>query len=435
MSRLKWVVLGLSVAHSSCAVSLCDQDPTDPRCVTDQTPSETLTVMPSRLPRQGAQLTVRLGQGPGVVTLRQNGKQVSLGSLGDGVLQINVTQAMLDQGPISLGTAQVVVARTGKADAVMPISIFAEPQFGALLTFDTQPAGETPEGLAIKPAGGFLAFQSFPRATGTGRSQHFVDYQITSDQIQLIGPAFANYSIAPWADRPARAVFLSKTNRAIAFGRDLYGNADAIQTDSCSLSPEICTTLAGQLDFQKVMGLAVDPKGTVLAVQSDAELFVYQTGDPLLLANRLAITGGQTARADQKAALGDLNGDKQIDLVTFAAGEPFVFLGQSSGAFQFDATWSSKLKTALPSVPTAVASADLDGDGNDDLVMASGSSVQVLFAQPEGAFVVSPALPGMNAVDQIAIGPVDGKTGSAPDIAISSQTGQKLGAIINQTTF
>ena len=79
LSRL--ALLGLTVALSSCAVSLCDKDPTDPRC--DQSPvsPDTLQVLPIRIPLSGENLTVRLGVGTGTVVLKQGGKEAALGQL------------------------------------------------------------------------------------------------------------------------------------------------------------------------------------------------------------------------------------------------------------------------------------------------------------------------------------------------------------------
>lgn len=434
MIRLNFVWVGLCAAlTSSCAVSLCDKDPTDPRCLTDQVPTDGLSVSPLRLSQSGVKVTVRLGDGPGTVTLKQGDKQLAMGSLSDGVLEANLTGAMFQQATIAPGAAQVVVSRSGKADEAQHVRVYAEPQFAALVTYDVQPTGETPESVMVQPGGGLWAFQSFPRASGQGRTQHLVSYQLSGGQLVSGGPAFGNYPFAPWTDRPARAAFLAEQSRIVAFGRDLYAGEDAIQTDGCTLAPERCDVLAATLDFQKILGLT--SQGSMIAVQTDAEVQVYKAGDTSPLGPRQTVTGGQSARAGQKIALGDLNGDRNIDLITVATEGVHVFLGLGSGGFQWDATLGSKLTAALPGGVSAIACADVDRDGLADVVVATGSTVQVITPLPNGGFVAAKPIAGLDQADHLTLGPVDGKTASLPDIALSSSKLQRIGVILNETSL
>lgn len=431
MTTSKLALFGLCIALSSCAVSLCDKDSTDPRCAETPIQPDTLLVMPARISNSGTHITVRLGTGAGTVVLKQGSKQASLGALSDGVLEVHVTSAILQQANISLGAAQIVVSRPGKGDAIAAISIYAEPQFDAPIVYDTQPDGEIPEGVAVKPTGGIWGFTSFPR--GAGRAQHFVEYQISSGQLTSRGPSFGNYNFAAWTDRPARAVFQGK--RLVTFSRDLFSGSDAIQLDLCALNPDLCSPLSVTPDFSKVLGLTSDLKGTMLAVQSDQDVYVYQSSDQSPIDRRQNIQGS-SARAGQKVALGDINGDGRIDLITVSDQGGSVFLGQAGGGLSYDSTISTKLTGALAgSVPTAIAAADMDADGNDDLIVASGTSLQVVYPLPGGTFTVSAALPGLDGTDTIAVGPVDGKTNSGPDIAISSEKAQRIAVIINQSAY
>ncbi len=431
MTLSKLSLVGLCVALSSCAVNLCEKDATDPRCSQNPIEPDTLLVMPVRIANTGEHLTVRLGTGTGTVVLKQGSKQISLGTLSDGVLEVHVTQPMLQQGSISLGAAKIVVSRPAKADATASVSIFAQPAFDAPITYDTQPDGEIPEGVAVKPGGGIWGFTSFAR--GMGRAQHFVEYQISSGQLISRGPSFGNYNFAAWADRPARAV--SQNKRLVTFSRDLFAGPDAIQLDVCALNPDLCSPLSVTPDFTKVMGISTDMMGTMLAVQSDQEVFVYQSSDQSPIERRVSVQGN-TARASQKVALGDLNGDGRVDLVTVSDQGGSVFLGQSGGGMTYDSTLSTKLTGALAgSIPTALAAADMDADGSDDLIVASGVSLQILYPLPNGTFTASPAMSGLDGADTIAVGAVDGKPSSGPDIAISSQKAQRIAVIINQSTY
>lgn len=430
LSRL--ALLGLTVALSSCAVSLCDKDPTDPRC--DQSPvsPDTLQVLPIRIPLSGENLTVRLGVGTGTVVLKQGGKEAALGQLSDGVLQVRVTDQLLSQAMITLGDAKVVVSRPGKADEAAAVRLFVEPAFDPIISYDTKQDGETPEGLVVKPSAGLWGFTSFPRSGS--RAQHFVEYQVMPGSITPRGPSFGNITFAAWSDRPARTI--RQGSRLVGFSRDLFAmSADAIQLDTCAFSSEQCAAVSAMPDFSKVFGLASDSKGTMLAVMSDAEVYVYQSTDQSPLDRRLTVSGGSSS-ANQKAALGDVNGDGRIDLVTVSDSGAHIFLGQQSGSLTFDATASGKLTTSLSgSVPTAIASGDIDLDGIDDLVVASGTSLQIIYPLANGSYTVSTPLSGLDGTDVITIGAVDGKSSSGPDIAISSQKAQRIAVLVNQSTY
>ena len=431
MTLFRLALFGLTVAMSSCAVSLCDKDPTDPRC--DQSPvsPDTLQVLPIRIPLSGEHITVRLGIGTGTVVLRQNGKEVALGALSDGVLQVHVTDQMLSQAMITLGDAKIVVSRPSKADEAAAIRLFVEPAFDPIISYDTKQDGETPEGLVIKPSAGLWGYTSFPRSGS--RAQHFVEYQVMPGIITARGPSFGNNTFAAWNERPARTV--RQGSRLVGFSRDLFAmSADAIQLDTCAFSTELCSAVSATPDFTKVLGLASDSKGTMLAVVSDSDVFVYQSSDQSPLDRRLSVSGSTSV--GQKAALGDINGDGRIDLVTLSDGNASVFFGQQSGSFALDATASGKLTTALAgSVPTAVSSADIDLDGIDDLVVASGTSLQIIYPLPNGSYTTSAPLSGLDGTDIITIGAVDGKSNSGPDIAISSQKAQRIAVLVNQSTY
>lgn len=433
MTLFRLALIGLTVAMSSCAVSLCDKDPTDPRC--DQSPvsPDTLQVLPIRIPLSGEHITVRLGVGTGTVVLRQGSKEVALGALSDGVLQVHLTDQMLSQAMVSLGDAKIVVSRPNKPDESAAVRLFVEPSFDPIISYDTKQDGEAPEGLVVKPSAGLWGYTSFPRSGS--RAQHFVEYQLMPGSITPRGPSFGNNIFAAWSDRPARTV--RQGARLVGLSRDLFAmNADAIQLDTCAFSTELCTAVSATPDFTKVYGLASDSKGTMLAVVSDAEVYVYQSTDQSPLDRRLTVSGGSSARAGQKATLGDVNGDGRIDLVTVADSGASVFLGQQNGGLTFDASTSGKLTTALSgSVPTAIASGDIDLDGIDDLVVASGTSLQIIYPLANGSYTVSAPLSGLDGTDIITIGAVDGKNNSGPDIAISSQKAQRIAVLVNQSTY
>jgi len=100
-------------------------------------------------------------------------------------------------------------------------------------------------------------------------------------------------------------------------------------------------------------------------------------------------------------AVGDLNGDGKIDIVTggsgISTGELAVFLGNGDGTFQAGGVYPSVSEN-----PNAIAIADLNGDGKMDLVVNSGL----------------PADGSLNAVISVLIGKGDGTFKAATTVKL-----------------
>jgi hypothetical protein len=81
-------------------------------------------------------------------------------------------------------------------------------------------------------------------------------------------------------------------------------------------------------------------------------------------------------------ALGDLEGDGDLDLVAVDAANDTVWVALGNG----DGTFAAKVGYTTGDLPTAVALGDLDGDGDLDVVTAGNQNLSVLLDNGDGTF-------------------------------------------------
>jgi hypothetical protein len=115
-------------------------------------------------------------------------------------------------------------------------------------------------------------------------------------------------------------------------------------------------------------------------------------------------------------ALGDLNGDGRLDLVTprSNSAEASVLLGTGDGGFAAGVVYPTGVhpSTDDPRIcyPTSVALGDLDGDGRLDVVVANEGSgtVSVLLGAGDGAFAAKVDYPAGAVPVSVALGDLNG---------------------------
>jgi hypothetical protein len=154
----------------------------------------------------------------------------------------------------------------------------------------------------------------------------------------------------------------------------------------------------------------------------------YDTAHPFTYATNVHTGNGPTA-----VAVADVNGDGNVDLVVADATDHAVqvFLGNGDGTFQAPATYS--LGTAGPS---ALVVADL-GNGHPDIVTANTNTntASVLLNNGSGSFTLSQTLSTGASPDAVAVADLDGD--HHPDIVTANRGGNNVSVFFgsSSTTF
>ena len=134
-------------------------------------------------------------------------------------------------------------------------------------------------------------------------------------------------------------------------------------------------------------------------------------------------------------AVGDFNGDGKLDLavVNNFSQTVTVLLGDGSGAFAIPAS-GGYTAPATGKYPTAIAIGDLNGDGVQDLAIASSgaSAVTVLFGKGDGTFTNVQTVAAGSALGQLAIADTNGD--SRPDIVVTNSGVNAVTTLVNTFT-
>ena len=111
-------------------------------------------------------------------------------------------------------------------------------------------------------------------------------------------------------------------------------------------------------------------------------------------------------------ALDDLNRDGKLDLVlvTYCMNQASVLLGKGDGTFAASMDYPLGISGLDGNGPTGFVLADLDGDGNRDLVAANAiaGTLAVLLGKADGSFATRQEYPAGSGSHALAVGDLDG---------------------------
>ncbi len=144
--------------------------------------------------------------------------------------------------------------------------------------------------------------------------------------------------------------------------------------------------------------------------------------------------GIQTSRSGaEDLVIGDFNNDGKLDVVATKLDNGFVlYEGNGDGTFQNSS--SSPISVVYPTGDSAysVAAADLNGDGNLDVVTCDQNlgNVYVSLGNGNGTFQNVVQYPGVPGASQLLIADFDGN--GTPDILVSGINANQVGVLLNQ---
>ena len=412
-----------------------------------------ITVSPARIPITGdISLSVTAGKAQGVtaVELQQGNAKYQLGTLNpDGTLTAKIDKNALGAA-FSLGAAEVVLAGSTKKATVR---LFLEPVFDAA-TAAKKDIGDP--AISTEPAPVWIGISNKQILTLNYQERmvkglfnqtlgEFVS-TVTNTLIGSTAPRYGAYINSVFPDNakmPYASTGVALTDQTIMLAH--YDNGVPTVLRSCALT-QGCTFTENVAVFQNISSLTADKAGTAFAAifKEKMRIELRSFSDPKLTAP-LNIDGN-TAKAfpsDTLVSFGLLDSDNIADLIVLSGGTLSVFVRKQSQGFVYDTTLSKAAGAALSagmlSNLSALSTGDVDGDGLDDIVVASGDKISLLINQHGTGFAMGLSIiidRTLSPVSSVAIGKVNATDSKAPsDLAIASKSNKRIGVLLNAATY
>lgn len=350
-------------------------------------------------------------------------------------LQAGSAQLMVDSALLSklqIGAVDVSVA-VGSQRGSGKLFLFLLPKLDAEAVYDYAALGNngTPQRIAVTKAGPVLVWEQYVAIDDKRRVREYsLDKQsmklAASNTISWLSDANEDFTFTTLS-APAQVGF-GRTDLVVAYQR-VGQPYNMVRCQLVNAKPKPCTT-AMDSGLTAVTLAAMDPGGNLAVLANSTTLKGYAG----MTNTAVAVSGAPAGPATLAAA--DLNNDAVADLLVIdAAGSATVLLGKD-GALSQDVDLSGEINARLKDIGAVVTAtvADVDGDGLPDLALVSKASpreIRVAYNLGTGKFDAPRVLATSGAsVASLASGDLDGD-GDA-DLVIAASTERRLGLFINR---
>lgn len=390
----------------------------------------TTTLALSKLPKNAnLSFSLRKDNGPSIPLTTTPVKTV------DGNYQLNISAQMTKV--LTPGKAQIEVSTGGGTPKVSPVWLFRDANL--LYKGSLSVATDTPRWVGIGNQTVY-AINEYKPAVTTYRKLDAYTYSVTTPFLTSTTQFVTQTALR--SDASAGI-----TDDAIIL---VWGDAVAPGTYivACPLKNSTCnqSTTGVNNAYGRVQSVAADRSSSLYAVAPETptdKLDIYTIASSLPTGTSVLLDQPLTAGLAIKAVgFGKFNiSDTLADLLVWQYNGPgqnaaTVYLQQASGGLKRDQTASTNVQTLLGTTDVdALAIADLDMDGFDDIIIARGNSITAFANQADGSWKMSASIAApfdissTDKVTGIAVGQLDGNT--FPDLVVSSAAGKRIGIYIN----
>lgn len=418
---------------SGCAVGDCQKKPSGAHCgIAVDDLGVGFTIVPRRLNIKGDMIKVSLGaktNSDDVVALKQTGAaDLNLGKLGDGI--VSISGAMLKSGGFRPGRANLIIGQ----NSPVPVRLYLAPDYGGNpVAFMT--------GIYVPLWVGIVTNQTLValnKDTMSGAPNVSWGEYSYKTMAQTLG-----YSAAFGAD--ARAA-VSLTQKFVGYP-NTFISPNAVMLRRCTIGGNNCPDLI-QTSSTAISEMAVNRKGTILGAILGSKLVAYFI--EASFANDTSFTTITEAGNPTLVGTEDIDDDGLADFVVWDEMAMSIRVVRQSRVggnpvFAVDSSLSGQLQAALKSdIPQKLFLADVDGDGYIDMLYSFETRITLLINQgpaQDGGFrfsrgdSFSVSSTGTGRLDSLSAADVDADGLATTDIAFAIQGGNKIGILINRSTY